>query len=361
MRNKENDSNANYRHSCTLVVPGLLKCLTEDYGDYYTDNVQLNDLECFLAKAKQKNFGYAGFEKILFKLFNQTTEPDQPQPVAPVCYLADVDTLDYSNIMPTNWCLCADPVLLTPDRDELVLSGPEVLSLTMYEAEQLASEINDLFEEDGWILEAKTVTRWYLHLPEDPQITTCDLSQVREQPIGGYLPGGPYATKWHRIMNEVQMILHSSKVNSERIKHGQQPVSSLWFWGGGKLPELDHSDWSQVWGNEVLSRGLAKTTRTPCFPLPENSKAWLSQVNAPGEHLIVYENLALLSEHDPDARCLALSEFENKWLMPLLSALRNGDISQITLNPCDGRTFSLTKNRLKHWWRRLKPIRSYCR
>jgi hypothetical protein len=231
----------------------------------------------------------------------------------------------------------------------------------MYEAEQLVSELNVLFEEDGWLLEAKTSTRWYLHLSKDPQITTSNLSQVREKPIGGYLPGGPQATQWHRIMNEVQMVLHSSKVNSERAKHGQHPVSSLWFWGGGKLPEPGHSDWSQVWSNEVLSRGLAKLTRTPCFPLPENSKTWLSQVNAPGEHLIIYEGFVLLSENDPDAWIRALSEFENKWLMPLLSALRNGEINHLTLNPCDGRTFSLTKNRLKHWWRRLKPIRSYCR
>lgn len=361
MRNKTDYSNSNYRHSCTLVVPGLLKCLSEDYGDYCADNVQLNELRLFLAKAKQKKIGYTGFEKVLFELFNQTAELGQPHPVAPVCYLADAETVDFSNRIPTGWCLRADPVQLIPDRDELVLYSPEELSLSMYEAEQLVSELNVLFEEDGWLLEAKTATRWYLHLSEDPLIITSDLSEVRGESIGKFLPAGPHSTQWHRIMNEVQMVLHSSKVNSERTKHDQQPVSSLWFWGGGKLPELNHSNWSQVWSDEVLSRGLAKVTRTPCFPITENSKTWLSQVNTPGEHLIIYEDFILLSENDPDAQCRILKEFESKWVIPLLEALRNGDLDQITVNPCDGRTFILTKNRLKHWWRRLKPLHSYCR
>jgi hypothetical protein len=255
----------------------------------------------------------------------------------------------------------ADPVQLTPDRDELVLSGPEVLSLSMSEAEHLVTELNILFEEDGWRLEAKTATRWYLHLPEDPQITTSDLSQVRDKSIGGFLPAGPERKQWHRILNEVQMVLHASNVNSERQNSGQLPVNSLWFWGGGKLPEFGRSDWSQVWSSEVLSLGLAKVTRTPCLSVPKNSKAWLEQVNAPGEHLIIYEDIALQTENDLNVWCRELQKFENEWLIPLLEALRTGDIDQLTVNPCDGRTFGLTKSRLKHWWRRRKPIQSYGR
>ena len=295
----------------------------------------------------------------MIELFNQTTSADQPYPIASVCYLSDANTVGSNN--PTSWCLRADPVQLTPDRDELVLSGPEVFSLSLTEAEHLVMDLNVLFEEDGWRLEAKTATRWYLHLPEDPQITTSDLSQVRDQSIGEFLPAGPGKKQWHRIMNEVQMVLHASNINSERQSNGQIPVSSLWFWGGGKLPEFGHSDWSQVWSNEVLSLGLAKITHTPCLSVPKNSKAWLEQVETPGEHLIIYEDIALQTESDPDAWCGGLQKFENEWLIPLLEALRNGEIDQLTVNPCDGRIFSLTKSRLKHWWRRKKPIHSYGR
>lgn len=348
-----------YKNSCTLIVPDLLKKLPDDEEFNRNDKLQLKSLEMLLAKAKQQSHELTGFEKNLFELFGISTSLEKPLAIAPVSYLADTGNKT------AGWCLRADPVHLTPDRDELVLSGPESLSLSMSEAEHLVTELNVLFEENGWRLEAQTAERWYLHLPEDPQITTSDLSQVRDKSIGGFLPGGLEGKQWHRIMNEVQMVLHSSKVNSERQSHGQLPVSSLWFWGGGKLPEFGHSDWSQVWSDEILSLGLAKVTRTPCFSIPENSKDWLAQVNAPGEHLIICDDFALQKQgqnyNDPEAWCSALKEFESKWLIPLLESLRNGDIDQLTVNPCDGRTFSLAKNRLKHWWRRRKPIHSYGR
>ena len=280
----KNNSTSNFSNSCTLVVPGLLKLPLQEYfseghGLCCEDQLQPKELELFLAKSKQQAQTATEFEEVLIELFNQTTSADQPYPIASVCYLSDANTVGSNN--PTSWCLRADPVQLTPDRDELVLSGPEVFSLSLTEAEHLVMDLNVLFEEDGWRLEAKTATRWYLHLPEDPQITTSDLSQVRDQSIGEFLPAGPGKKQWHRIMNEVQMVLHASNINSERQSNGQIPVSSLWFWGGGKLPEFGHSDWSQVWSNEVLSLGLAKITHTPCLSVPKNSKAWLEQVETP--------------------------------------------------------------------------------
>ena len=364
--------NKQYKKNCTLVVPGLLSPPYEEHSSEYRgvhceNKFQLKELELFLAKAKQNSYDLVGVENVLFDLFEVIPFEGQENPIAPVSYVADADTIADNKAMA--WCLRADPVYLVPDRDELMLSGPEVLSLSMSEAEYLATELNVLFEEDGWCLEAITATRWYLHLPEDPQIITSDLSQARGQSINHFLPGGPEGKQWHRIMNEVQMVLHTSEVNIERQNHGQLPVSSLWFWGGGRLPEFGHSCWSQVWSGEALSRGLAKITRTPCFPVPENGKAWLSRVNAPGEHLIVCDDFAPFVEGlqqgqqqgNSDAWCKARQKFGSEWLIPLLEALRNGELDELTLNPCDGRTFSLTKNRLKYWWRRRRPIGSYYR
>lgn len=354
-KNQE-QSSYQYKYSCTLVVPGLLELAPIDHELYRDEKSQYKELELFLAKAKQKSHSRSGFERVLFELFGMTDSPDQVLPVAPISYLADTDN------RVTGWCLRADPVHLTPDRDELMLSGPETLSLAMSEAEHLATELNVLFKEDGWRIEAITPTRWYLHLPDDPKIKTTDLSHVRDRSISHFLPGGPKGKQWHRIMNEVQMVLHASEVNSERLGHGQHPVSSLWFWGGGELPEFSHSLWSQVWSDEALSLGLAQVTRTPRFSVPKNGKDWLAEVNSPGEHLIVCNDIQLKrQESGPDAWHEELREFGTKWLDPLLKALRTGDIDQLSLSLCDGRTYSLTNSRLKHWWRRRKPLEMYYR
>jgi len=202
-------------------VPGLLsqryvEHSSGDRGVCDKGEFQTKELELFLAKSKQQSHDFKGVEDVLFALFGVTSSEGQENPMAPVCYLADADTVADNNAM--TWCLRADPVYLAPDRDDLVLSGSEVLLLSGPEAEHLATELNALFEEDGWRLEAITATRWYLHLPEDPQIKTSDLSRVRDQSIKQFLPGGVNGKQWHRIMNEVQMVLHASEVNVERHK-----------------------------------------------------------------------------------------------------------------------------------------------
>lgn len=360
-------SSKQYKKSCTLAVPGLLNFPDEDRGVNCEKQFQLKEMELFFARARQQSNDFESKEEVLFDLFGLGSFSKQGRPIAPVCYIADADSVadSLAENKAMEWCLRADPVCLTPDRDELVLSGPEVLSLAMPEAEHLVSELNVLFKEDGWRLEAVTATRWYLHLPVDPLIITSDLSQARGQSINNFLPGGPKGKEWHRVMNEVQMVLHASEVNIERQGYGQLPVSSLWFWGGGKLPEPGHSCWSQVWSNEVLSRGLAKVTRTPCFSAPEDSNSWLSQVNTPGEHLIVCDDFNFVKpeqqQDDLDAWCSALQKFESNWLIPLMGALRKGELDELTLNPCDGRVFNLTRSRLNYWWHWRKPIRSYFR
>jgi hypothetical protein len=343
-----------YNKNCTLLVPGLLNSLlnNNESGVYQRD--EYKDLEIFLSRAKKTRQGRRSCEAVQFDLFDILIPRDQELPIAPISYLGDTGKSE------SNWCLRADPVHLIPDRDELVLSGPDTLSLTISEAEHLAVELNNLFIEDGWRLEVVTPTRWYLHLLDRPQIRTWSLIQVNGQSIGHFLPEGPQAKQWHRLMNEVQMILHASDVNRSRQAIGQPTVSSLWFWGAGQLPESSHSSWSQVWSDESLSQGLAKLTRTPCSSMPDNAQTWLSAVNAPGEHLLVYTELAQPVQLNDFAQWQkVLSAFQIEWLSPLVAALKKGKIEQLTVNPCDGQSFRLTAGRLKYWWVRRKPLYVY--
>jgi hypothetical protein len=345
-----------YNKNCTLLVPRLfnLSPLDDEIAEYQRS--QFKDLELFLARAKHIRQEKRACESVLFDLFDISFPREQDLPIAPVTYLGD------TGISESNWCLRADPVHLIPDRDELVLSGPETLSLTMLEAEHLAAELNSLFLEDGWRIEVASPTRWYLHLLDKPQIRTWSLLQVNGQSIGHFLPEGPQAKQWHRLMNEVQMILHGSEVNRNRQANGRLTVSSLWFWGAGQLPDFSHSHWSQVWSDEVLSKGLAKLTRTPCSSLPENARVWLSEVRAPGEHLLIYPELNKQAQFSDLAKWQAtLTDFQQQWLTPLIAALKAGEIEQLTVNTCDGQSFRLTGARLKRWWIRPKALHHYLR
>lgn len=348
-----------FDRSCALVIPGLLDLPSMDCEAAFDYVGSLPALEQYLARAQCKAFGRVGLESVLFDVFDVETAPEHDLPVAPVSYLNDTGQ------SPDSWCLRADPVHLLPDRDHLVLAGPEALALSQTEADQLATELNVLFEEDGWRIEASTPTRWHLHLPEDPQIRTYDLAMVRGRAISNYLPTGPNGKQWHRVMNEVQMILHASAVNQDRQAANQLPVSSLWFWGGGNTPavgpESGNSRASQLWSAECVSSGLAQLSRTPRSPLPETATEWLAQATLPGGHLVVLDKLQRDWQCEGvDAWAQSLRLLDEQWIAPMLGALKRREIKQLSLYDCHGSVYQLTPARLRRWWRRKAPLTRYC-
>ncbi|NOX77259.1 MAG: hypothetical protein GXP17_11750, partial [Gammaproteobacteria bacterium] len=232
------------------------------------------------------------------------------------------------------------------------------LSLSQAEADTLAAEINGFFAQDDWRIEARTPTRWYLHLPGDPHMRTHELAEVRGRAITPYLPKGPQGKQWHRVLNEVQMLFHASPVNAERQARGQPAVNSLWFWGGGLMPTPGSGHRWQVWSNEPLGLGLAQLGGNPRAALPDTAQHWLEQPPQEGEHLLMLDEFRESGE-DPQVWQQAMTQWQSQWLEPLLAALRRGDISQLTLYPADGRCFSLTRAGLKRWWRRRRPLAEF--
>src|SRR5207237_10316211 len=52
------------------------------------------------------------------------------------------------------------------------------------------------------------------------------------------LPGGADCRAWQRWQVETQMLLHEHAVNQRREADGLSPVSSVWFWGNGRLSDV---------------------------------------------------------------------------------------------------------------------------
>jgi len=348
------DQNTSGRR-CTLVLPGLLDLPPAGRESVFAQAGRLPELECFFSRAQKQRFSGAGFEAVLFALFDVATPADVDLPVAAIGYVGDTGR------SAAGWCLRADPVQLIPDRDQLVLVGPESLSLSQAEADLLVAELNTQFTQDGWHIEAATPTRWYLHQSDAPRLRTYDLAQVRGRAIGEYLPGGVDGKQWHRLMNEVQMVLHVSAVNQGRQTAGQPPVSSLWFWGGGETPvipaENKGGQWSQVWSNEPVSQGLVALSNTAHERLPENAASWLNATLSSGEHLLVLDDLLRCWQNgEMEGWAQRVRVFNREWMLPLLSALRRNEIDELTLCACNGNQFTLSRTGLRRWWCRKKSL-----
>ena len=72
------------------------------------------------------------------------------------------------------------------------------------------------------------------------------------------MPQHPEARFWRRILNEIQVALHNCPVNIRRRQSGKQEINSVWFWGGGFIPDASPHDLIEtVYSNNPVTRGLA--------------------------------------------------------------------------------------------------------
>lgn len=332
-----------------LLVPGLFNQPPAS-GEDDSPPVRLpSALSRLLARADREPGGPQGFEARLFALFGIHPPEGADLPVAPVTRFVDMGVVD------REWWVRADPVYLEPRRDSLVLHAG--LDLSRDEAERLAAELSEALAADGWLLKAPSPGRWYLKPPAAARIRTTPLAEAVGRDVHPLLPAGPDGRAWHTRLNELQILLHTSAVNAAREARGRLPANSVWFWGGGRLPQPQSRGWAQVWSREPLATGLARLAGIPAKELPENGRAWLELPQAPGDGLLVLDALvpAMLAGDAP-GWWQALERLAADWLEPLAAAANAGTLAELTLRSDTGPAFRYRRTHRLRFWRRAPVL-----
>jgi hypothetical protein len=307
-----------------------------------------------LARAdKQRVERSSDFETMIFELFDIDVDAGHDLPVAPVTRALDLGVID------KGWWLRADPVHLRADSDRLILADNKVLGITQDEADGLVSEIMEVYAEDGWVLKAARPDRWYLKPTDVPKLNTIPLPAVIGRDITDCLPRGEDYKTWHTILNEVQILLHTAKTNAERERRGALSVNSVWFWGGGRLPELKHTEWSHVWSGEPVSLALARLSQTLSKDVPGGAEDWLDSSSTPGNHLFVLDQGREALEYGAfDEWYRFVDVIERHWIAPLIAGLHSKQLASISLIS-ETDTFRLNAKMTRRWWRRSRPLQRY--
>lgn len=118
--------------------------------------------------------------------------------------------------------------------DQVTMLDPEDLQLTPEEATALCEAVRDLFESEGFVLQAWSPTRWWLGHPSLAGLAIASPDRVIGRDIDPWLPRS--ARLWRRLQNEVQMRWHEHPINEARDARGLPPVNSLWLSGCGTWP-----------------------------------------------------------------------------------------------------------------------------
>lgn len=242
-----------------------------------------------------------------------------PMPTAPLRLLGQ------GGVAADHDWLCLDPVHMRTTGRAIMLDDPARLHLDADEDAALRAAVAPLFAPLGEIV-APVPGQWHLRLSRPALIETTDLPANIGLEIDPALPGGTEGTAWRRLLAEAQPVLHAHPVNRRRDADGRPTVSSLWPWGGGRLPAARPHRFRTTWGADPVLRGLATLNGMLVEPLPPRFTV------ARGSVLARYDTLlGSLSGFDAASWRAGLTDLEAAWLAPALSAVQSGVLRRLTL------------------------------
>lgn len=314
-------------------------------------------LQRLLRRANRQPLAATNFEATVLQLFQVPCPPDQDLPVAALTRLADGGTPD------RKWWLRADPVHLRADLNDVVLFDGRMLDISAAEADDLVAEFNAHTASGGEVmrLESLSPQRWYLQADSDPGLRTTPLAEVIGHDINAHLPSGNNRKRWNALLTEIQMLFHASEVNAEREWDDQHmSINGIWLWGGGVLPEQIHPPAATLFGRDPLTRGLAIASGRDIHPQPVSADAWLIDPNSGATSLVVLDTIRFyIINDDPFRWSDRLRELEQTWFAPCVQMLKNGLLDELTIHPCAGTTYTITRGELRRFWRRAVPLQRY--
>jgi hypothetical protein len=332
---------------CTLFIPHLLP--PGGQGEALWRTVDAPQLKTMLARATFTADATVDGNAWLCGAFSIACQQDFP--LAPI--LAAYDKLNTGS----GYWLCATPVHLETRRNALVLADPAMLEITADESAAFALTLADHLREENITLHAPQPDRWFLRSNAPPAVTTSSLAAATGRDVRPFLPQGPDSPRWHRILTEIQMLLHSHPINDAREALGQLPVNSVWLWGGGTLPATPSSPFATAWSDDATVRALAHHSACPLQPQPARiAPGTLKE----GSHLFTFEQLeTLLRTGDAQAWSHAVTALNRDWFIPLLDTLKARRLQSLTItnaNEAGIQQFVIRPGDLMKFWHRNKYL-----
>jgi len=339
---------------CELIVPGLLPQAEETAATL--GGLRLPALELLLARGRRSSDESISLERWLAQAFDGDEDGEIPAGALTLA-ASGGETGD------AIW-MRADPAHLRLNRDALVLVPATAFGVQLAESEALAERLNRHFDGELTFYPLSG-ERWCVRVKGIPAegLRTRTPAEVAGRDINPHLPSGEGSMRWHTLLNEIQMLLHEHPVNEAREARGEPAVNSVWLWGAGRMPVDRVAPFQSVTADDPLAQGLAQAAGLRHRPLPRNAAEWLERLPEDGRQLVVLDTLRLpLAMTDLEVWGKRIAELEESWFTPLVAALKTGRIGMVTVLVPDGRelrSFESTRNDLRHFWRRAKPLPYY--
>ncbi|TAH41862.1 MAG: phosphoglycerate mutase [Elusimicrobia bacterium] len=241
----------------------------------------------------------------------------------------------------SNW-LCADPAHVRADMATARMLACGAMGLTDFQRERIARDLGSLFGDAGFEFDAPGNERWYVRAMRGSELPLCGApDEVMGDDLKLHLPAGTAGRLWRRLFNDAQVLLHNHRVNSERAARGAISINSLWFWGGGVLPNRVRAHVHHVVTDRLEVRALAERAGIAWKPLRAESLVG-ALADAESDAVIALDLVELRDR-----------ELESGWLQAVQDCLRTRQVDLLELRFASGERFCVNRwQRMKFW----KPI-----
>lgn len=324
-----------------LIVPDLL--LPQRFAAEVSADLDFPYLQKLLARGDHQALAAQSMESVLCQAFNVAVQHDLP--IAAISATCDG--------LPDGIWMRADPVHLSLQRDQMILSQPK---LDAHEAAQFCAALNEYFVGQGMTFYAPHPQRWYVQLQQVPNMRTTPLAEVIGGNVRGALPQGVDGAFWHQLFNEMQMLLYAHAWNEVRETRGELAINSLWLWGAGTTV-IPQARYAMLYSDDKMGEMFAAAAGIAHQPLSNLI------LDMEGEGLMVYSALRVaMQSGDLHAWREALMKLETNIARPVWHALRDGSLASVQVDILAGdntRRMLLTASNTWRVWRSGKRLATY--
>ncbi len=151
----------------------------------------------------------------------------------------------------------ADPVHFAFARDHLIVKSLTPTPVTATEAQALAADAEPAVRDAGATLRVVGASHWFLSFRPDWSLDTVPLDAALAESVSDVMPAGSDASRWRKLLNDVQIGWHQHAVNAAREERGDRTINSLWLHGGGVWRSLPRAPFAAIASNGPVLRGWA--------------------------------------------------------------------------------------------------------
>ena len=239
---------------------------------------------------------------------------------------------------PANWISAADPVYLEPRLDHLCLHSLRRVGVRPQDMRTLIDHLQNTLSGDGEFGFTRLGSCSYVSAQQAFATAKVPAYVVDQQVPNDYLPTGEDAARHRNLLSEIEMALHDHEVNTARLGRGEQPVNSLWLWGGGSAPEQIARAQPPLFSDDALLTGYWYSGTGVAEP-------WLGSIAACLDES-VDGFVAETPEFDNDPELL------ERCLLELRAALRSRQLDRLILLFRDGVRADVVRSQVLRVWRR---------